>query len=392
MTPTRWIPKVFISYSRKDAQMMEELRAHMAGTKSLLDLWADPEIRTGTEWEKVLWTNFHASDLIILLVSSSFLSSEYVGKELAAALKRHEAGEAILVPVLIRHCEWADTPLGRLQMLCAKKPVYGHGREEADRDEAWVSVVREIKRFAVELAEKRVAAPKVEAPRSAPAIIIHRPGDTTEIGGLPYVWIPPGKFLMGASEDDTEAEDRERPQHEVTITKGFWLGKTPVTQEAYEHAMGVNPSNFQGPGRPVECVSWNDAQAYAKKVGLHLPTEAEWEYAARAGTTGSRYGELDKIAWFGGNSGGGTHDVGLKDANEFGLHDMLGNVWEWVEDFFGEYGSGPATDPQGPKAGTLRVLRGGSWSHYPGHARASCRYRHGPGLQFDVVGFRCRGN
>jgi formylglycine-generating enzyme required for sulfatase activity len=125
---------------------------------------------------------------------------------------------------------------------------------------------------------------------------------------------------------------------------------------------------------------------------MRLPTEAEWEYAARAGTTGSRYGDLDRIAWYNGNSGNATHAVGQKEANAFGLYDMLGNVWQWVADWYAEYPAGPQRDPAGSGSGQYRLLRGGSWGNVPWGARASLRLRLEPEVRVNVIGLRCAGN
>lgn len=138
---------------------------------------------------------------------------------------------------------------------------------------------------------------------------------------------------MGCSQGDKECGDNEQPAHEVTITRGFWIGQTEVTQEAYQRVMnGQNPSRFKGARLPVETISWNDADAYCRAIGGRLPTEAEWEYAARAGSTDGRYGDVDQIAWYGKNSGNKTHEVAGKAPNTWGLYDTLGNVWEWTAD------------------------------------------------------------
>jgi formylglycine-generating enzyme required for sulfatase activity len=146
--------------------------------------------------------------------------------------------------------------------------------------------------------------------------------------GLTYVWIPPGKFHMGCSPGDAACGDDEKPAHEVTISKGFWLGQTSVTQRAYRLVAGQDPSAHKGDNLPVEHVDWNEAKAYCAAIGGRLPTEAEWEYAARAGSTGARYDNLDEIAWHTQNSGGQSHEVGQKLPNAFGLYDMLGNAWQ----------------------------------------------------------------
>ncbi|MBV9764900.1 MAG: formylglycine-generating enzyme family protein [Acidobacteriaceae bacterium] len=212
---------------------------------------------------------------------------------------------------------------------------------------------------------------------------------------LRYVWIPPGKFMMGCSPGDSECFDDEKPPHEVNITRGFWIGQTAVTQAAYERVMKNNPSHFKGSDLPVENVSWNDAKAYCEAVGMRLPTEAEWEYAARAGSTEARYAATDQVAWYSGNSKNQTHPVAAKASNAWGLYDTLGNVWEWMEDWYdsGYYRQNVSIDPSGPNASTenRRVLRGGSWYSVPRVVRVSDRSGYEPAIRFDDLGFRCAG-
>ena len=208
--------------------------------------------------------------------------------------------------------------------------------------------------------------------------------------GLTYVWIPPGRFTMGCSQGDGDCDDDENPAHEVTISKGFWLGQTEVTQEAYERATGKNPSGLKGAKLPVDSVTWTEGDAYCRAVGGRLPSEAEWEYAARAGSMGSRYGDIEDIAWYDKNSGNKTHEVARKSKNAWGLYDLLGNAWEWVADLYGSYPSGSVTDPRGPLAGSLtRVLRGGSWNYGAGYSRASFRVKVEPEIRSFNSGFRC---
>ena len=197
--------------------------------------------------------------------------------------------------------------------------------------------------------------------------------------GQTYVWIPPGKFSMGCSPGDHECGDDEKPAREVT-TIGFWMGQTEVTQAAYQKVMGSNPSKFKGENLPVENVTWTEAVRYCDAVGLRLPTEGEWEYAARSGTTGARYGELDAIAWHEGNSGGRTHEVKGKQANAFGLYDILGNVSEWTGDWYEFHLS---TE--------IKALRGGSWDRDPRNARASNRGGIVGVVRSSEFGFRCVG-
>ncbi len=200
---------------------------------------------------------------------------------------------------------------------------------------------------------------------------------------------------MGSNNGD----DNEKPIHSVTLTKPFYLQATEVTQGQWRAVLGDNPSYFQmGDDYPVEQVSWNDVQKFLSKLNAldpgknyRLPTEAEWEYACRAGTSGDRYGELDAIAWYDRNLGNQTHPVGKKQPNGWGLYDMLGNVWEWCADWYGGdyYASSPSTDPRGPSSGQSRVLRGGSWLNYFSNVRSAYRGGLNPVNRYNHCGFRC---
>ena len=216
------------------------------------------------------------------------------------------------------------------------------------------------------------------------------------IAAMEFVQIPAGEFLMG-SESEEALSQMEQPLTRVRISQGFWLGKYEVTQGQWQEVMGSNPSFFDecGPDCPVEGVSWEDVQEFIRKLNAavgeeryRLPTEAEWEYAARAGTSGDRYGNLDAIAWYDGNSGDRTHPVGRKAPNAWGLHDMLGNVFEWVEDWYGDYPGGSVTDPRGPASGSERVARGGGWLNFARNCRASSRDYNSPGYRDFYLGFR----
>ncbi len=233
------------------------------------------------------------------------------------------------------------------------------------------------------------APPKVEAaPAPTPGSSKINPKD-----GLPYVLIPPGKFMMGCSKDDKECSPDESPTHEVEITRGFWIGQTEVTQEAYRRVTGGDPSKFKGAKRPVETVSWAEAQDYCVQAGLRLPTEAEWEYAARAGSTEARHGKVADVAWYSTNASAQTHDVRGKQANRWNLYDTLGNVWEWVADWYDMdyYQAREGKDPKGPRSGVLRVLRGGSWGDFPEFVRVSFRNGFESAGRGVIIGFRCGG-
>jgi formylglycine-generating enzyme required for sulfatase activity len=215
---------------------------------------------------------------------------------------------------------------------------------------------------------------------------------------IEFIAIRPGTFLMGCSPGDPDAYSDEKPAHQVSITKSFDIGKFPVTQAQYEAVTGVNPSYFPGPTHPVEGVNWDEVQKFCEKLNaLHdgyayrLPNEAEWEYAARAGCTSCRYGELDDVAWHHGNSDGSTHPIGLKRPNAWGLYDTLGNVWEWVQDRYAPdyYSRSPERDPSGAATGDYRIARGGSWRGIArGPSRVSSRYILKSTVRSIVVGFR----
>ncbi len=237
-----------------------------------------------------------------------------------------------------------------------------------------------------------VKTPAVVVPAAAKPPVEHIPQPKVNpADGLKYVWVGPGKFVMGCSPEDTNCNADEKPAHEVRITKGFRIGETEVTQAAYQRVTGYNPSMFKGAALPVDSVTWIQADAYCTAVKMRLPTEAEWEYAARGGERAPVYGKLGEIAWWTGNSEGKPHDVAQKRPNEYGLYDMIGNVTEWTADWFGPYSDGPAKDPSGPAEGRLHTLRGGGWHGGLINVRASVRISRAPRFQANNSGFRCAG-
>jgi formylglycine-generating enzyme required for sulfatase activity len=237
-------------------------------------------------------------------------------------------------------------------------------------------------------------APRVAKPEEkVPSVSGSNETKVNPKDGLIYVWIPPGTFMMGCSPGDGECADNEKPAKQVTISRGFWMGQTAVTQEAYQRVTGTNPSHFKGAKLPVETVTWKSAESYCQAVEMRLPTEAEWEYAARAGSTAGRYGDIDAIAWYGANSGNKTHEVAQKQPNTWGLYDMLGNVWQWTSDWYADRLPDASVDPTGPTSGQYRVRRGGSWNFsLPRNVRASDRTKTEPEDRNYVFGFRCLGN
>jgi formylglycine-generating enzyme required for sulfatase activity len=231
---------------------------------------------------------------------------------------------------------------------------------------------------------------------------------TSLVAGM--VWIGPGTFTLGSPDTEQDREADEGPQTQVTISQGFWMAKYEVTQEQYQAVIETNPSYFTGDNnRPVETVSWIDATNYCAALTARersagrlpagyeyrLPTEAEWEYACRAGTAtrfsygdDPDYGQLGDYAWYFVNSGAATHAVGAKQLNAWGLYDMHGNVWEWCLDWYGPYPGGSVTDPRWPQSGIYRVIRGGSWDLDASACRSAFRHSLYPASRQSYFGFR----
>jgi len=264
-------------------------------------------------------------------------------------------------------------------------------------------------------------------------LVLYFDRQTDPLLGIEFVYIHPGDFWMGSPENEA-GRDSDEKRHRVKLTQGFWMAKTEVTQGQFEkfvqakgHRTDAEKEGFSwtwngsewvkkegaswrdsgGSDHPVVHVSWNDAQAFCQWLSsqvagqIRLPTEAEWEYAARAGTETATYAgdltirgncdapELEKIAWYCGNAGRKAHPVAQLEPNNWSLHDMLGNVWEWVADRYeGEYPDGPVTDPSGPAEGSNRVFRGGGWIGSARGCRAALRYGRAPGGRSGLVGFR----
>ena len=230
---------------------------------------------------------------------------------------------------------------------------------------------------------------------------------TFNVNGVSFTMIAVegGIFKMGAQSSDSSGDNydsdafsSESPVHSVTLSS-YYIGETEVTQELWEAVMGSNPSEFSGfscyPQRPVEWVSWNDCQEFITKLNnltgrnFRLPTEAEWEYAARGGNKSKGYkysgsNTIGDVAWYDDNSGSKTHDVKAKAANELGIYDMSGNVCEWCQDLYGDYSSGSQTNPTGPSSGSYRVVRGGNWGNSAKYCRVSYRVNGGPGRSIDL--------
>jgi formylglycine-generating enzyme required for sulfatase activity len=274
-----------------------------------------------------------------------------------------------------------------------------------------------------------LASATAQEPKSSVVDTKSLPKDfAADLGGgvkLEMVLIPAGEFMMGSPDSDKGAAKDEKPQHRVRITRPFYLGKYPVTQEQWTALMSTNPSHFSGPRNPVEEVSWDDCQSFftrlnqkvaegtiqhgdyshgsgpslgPKKAGagkFQLPTEAQWEYACRAGTTtifcfGDDESGLNEYGWYDKNSGGTSHPVGEKKPNAWGLYDMHGNIWQWCEDWYDPayYAHSPTDDPDGPATGTERVSHGGCWFSPARSARSANHGRIEAAHRGSHLGFR----
>ena len=216
---------------------------------------------------------------------------------------------------------------------------------------------------------------------------------------IEMVKVEGGTFMMGATSEMKNPNSNEKPVHQVTLTNDYYMGKYEVTQALWQAVMGSNPSEYKGDNFPVETVSWNDCQKFISKLNsltgrmFRLPTEAEWEYAARGGKESRGYqysgsSNISDVAWYDENSGSKTHPVGTKQANELGIYDMTGNVWEWCSDWYSSYSSSSQTNPTGSDSGSARVSRGGGWFNDASYCRLSVRFYYTPDFRLDILGLR----
>ncbi len=329
------------------------------------------------------------------------------------AANRPRAAEALL---LVGFPQMSPTPLAKQRVLSGRRgtlllidlPVgEGFSGGPVVREGKVVGVVTGQDRqltYAVNAVVAReallgwgVALGSARAPRPPespppPTVEVCRSGKEIEDNGIVFVRICPGEFMMGSSDDDSQADDDEKPAHKVTLSE-YWIGKYEVTNEQFRRFRRDHSDD----NLPAVSVSWTEAKEFCESLGFGLPTEAQWEYAARAGkptrwSFGNDEGVLGDYAWYGENSGSKTHPVGEKKPNAWGLHDMHGNVWEWIADWYGPYSASSQTDPAGPSdpaPSAFRVLRGGSAWNEPRLLRSACRGRHFPEVRIEFIGFRC---
>jgi formylglycine-generating enzyme required for sulfatase activity len=364
---------IFISYAREDRPRAE------AVAKALQDrgwsVWWDRDLLAGDTIRRVIREQIDKAGSVVVLWSNHSVDSDWVNDEASRGRRRK-----VLVPARI---DDADIPLG-------------FGPIHAADLTGWMG---------------DAAAPAFRMLCASIAALTGPRAQTQTMGdGLSYVWIPPGEFQMGATDGDTEAYRRENPRHPVRITSGFWLSDTPVTVAAYKRFITERPDFKMPPApdfnpkwnkedHPVVRVTWDEAQAYCEWAGGRLPTEAQWEYAARGGQDGLKYPWGNEItpadANYKGSKWKGSSPVRTYPPNRWGLYDMAGNVWEWVADSYDEdyYATpppgSPAQNPRAPQSGKVRVLRGGSFDVAARYLRAAARLRLAPHDRGKYFGFRC---
>jgi formylglycine-generating enzyme required for sulfatase activity len=416
---------IFLSYSSKDRQWAKLLADCLQ--KEGWSVWWDRTIPTGQIYAKVIKEALSNARSVVVIWSHESVDSDWVQEEAAKGRDR-----GILVPVFKEN---AEPPMGFGMIQAADLSDWDSNLESEQFKKLIQDLTSILGPPKTEASRTEVTAPppvepKPVEPQKLKTPELKRRNRTILIGvpaglallllmvglgflveppektitnnlGMKFVLISPGTFEMGSPAGEPGRHDDER-QHRVTISKPFYLQTTEVTQGQWQKVTGENPSYFNKCGKdcPVEMVSWNDAQGFIAKLNkmektdkYRLPTETEWEFACRAGSTtsyffGDKEANLKDYAWYDDNSQRKTHPVGQKKPNALGLYDLHGNVFEWVQDWHGEYLAGPVTDPQGPASGTYRVIRGGGWRNPATITRSAGRGFGDPVKPVNDVGFR----
>jgi formylglycine-generating enzyme required for sulfatase activity len=379
---------IFLCYASEDRKRLRLLVEAL--TQEGWSVSWDRTIPVGKTWQEVLEELLGTVRSLLVVWSRNSINRKWVIEEAEEGIRKRLP----LFPVLLDRV----LPPVRFRSL---QSVNLSAWDGATSSFAFQGLVRNIRRTLGQPAE-------LELPRLTPQVIpqpdLSEPPSAEKFSNsldMHFVLIPAGTFMMGSGIEQ-EGDEDEQPQHQVTLSRPFYVQTTPVTQGQWHQVMGENPSFFRECGEdcPVENVSWDEVQEFIEKLNrmegtdqYRLPTEAEWEYACRAGSTtsfcfGDDVAKLEKYAWYEENSEKSTHPVGFLKANPWGLHDMHGNVYEWCQDWYGQYPPGPVTDPEGPSSGEYRVLRGGSWNGDADDLRSAYRLRFSPGYRYNHIGFR----
>jgi formylglycine-generating enzyme required for sulfatase activity len=395
--------KTFIIYARKDEAHKQELVAHLKNTlveTGHLEIWEDSAILPGEEWEKTIEQHLRSADLFLVLLSIDALNSTFIQKtELKTALQQ----KSRIVSILVRSCFWQGNPIfARLQGLPKNmKPITSFTHP----DDAWTEVVAALHEMVESIRKEQAPIPIA----TTKPVAIPQPNISDD--GL--VFVKGGTFSMGCTSEQQGCKSDEHA-HQVTLSD-FYIGRYEVTQKEWADIMGYNPSYFRyGDNYPVEQVSWDDIQTFLTKLNAkypnhnyRLPTEAEWEYAARGGGKEVVFGNgknvldpkeanfnasaaYEKPYSVAGEYRNKTTPVDSFIPNALGLYDMSGNVYEWCSDWYGAdyYKNSPSSNPRGPTSGSYRVLRGGSWNFSPLDCRVANRNGSTPDDRYGHVGFR----
>ncbi len=404
-------PYVFISYAHRDNQVVfqEIKRLHDAGYR----IWYDEGIDPGNEWPDEIAAAIEKCGFFIVYISSHAVNSKNVRNEINFALNKNKAFVAV-------HLKEKALPLGlelrmgdiQAVMKYRMSEEFYYKKLDKTLPPSLIVEGKEREHDAVD-AEKTdkviVETQIVTTPSSIEDVsdqpqpeynLLQKGKKCTNSLAMEFVHIEPGSFIMGSPSDESDGGTSEKA-YQVTLTKDFYMQTTPVTQGQWKTVMENNPSKYQsGDDYPVEQVSWNDTQEFIEKLNHHkgtekyrLPTEAEWEYACRAGSTfrfcfGDDESMIDDYAWYSGNSRRQTQPVAQKKSNAWELYDMHGNVWEWCQDWDDDYPSSSISDPSGSLSGSARVIRGGSYDNSLNFCCNANRNRRSPGFRFNFLGFR----
>jgi formylglycine-generating enzyme required for sulfatase activity len=410
--------KIFVAYSKTDEVLLDELLNFLKGLEQEdVEFWTDRKILGGEVRDEVIERNVREAAIVLVLVSQDLLDSADFNK---AQIERFLAQQKYLFPIMLSSCEWEwhDWLKSRRFLPGNHETVKRNYTDPGRRDELFLEIRKQLRELiervragASNTPHNPVVDIEVNDPGARKSVIdgITRPVWAKAIERDKYGlyadlrigpvyqrmrWIMPGDFIMGSPENEAERFDNET-QHWVILSRGFWLADTAGTQLLWQAVMGSNPSHFKGENRPVEMVSWDEVQRFIERLNrlipggeFRLPTEAEWEYACRAGTTTAFwFGDQitpEQVNYFGRE----TVEVKALPCNNWGLYQMHGNVWEWCQDGYAAYPPGAATDPAGPAVGGRRVLRGGGWAGVGRLARSASRFHDAPASRFDFLGFR----
>lgn len=405
----RELCKIFIGYAREDKSYLKELKKRLKvfENNKLATVWSDEEIDFGSYWEEEIMNFLREADITLFLVSADALASDFLfGREILKAIERHNRNETIIIPIIIRACDWQLTPLGALQALPPNaEPIASY----SDVDKAWNLVSLGILKMIQQLLIKNNAEntnftdreiKNNDSNKEEPVKAIIEEIAFQDPFEHEMTFVQGGGFLMGF-----EGYSNESPQHSVKV-QDFYISKFPVTQKQWNVVMRnflENPSLFKSDENlPVDGVSWKMAQSFIKQLNeltgkfYRLPSEAEWEFAAKGGTFSKGFlyagsDRLEEVGWFKKNSDGRTQSVGKKKPNELSIFDMSGNIWEWCEDYWHEnYIDAPVNGSARTSRSNNnhRVLRGGSWENTEVFCRITSRIGYSPVHDMNNVGFR----